>query len=128
MIRRLSLLAFAGLCCLQQRTFAANGHWVGTWACGPQLTEVGNLPPIPLTNSTLRQFVHVTIGGQHLRVRFSNAYGGTNSFTIESAHVALAAGTALEMPIADTQLPGRIYEVVREPGCPVMTLVEMAPR
>lgn len=91
-IRRISLLVIAGLCCIQQKTGAANGHWVGTWACGPQLTEPGNLPPVPLANSTLRQFVHVTIGGQNLRVRFSNAYG-TNSVVIQSAHVALASGT-----------------------------------
>jgi lysophospholipase L1-like esterase len=92
MIRRISLLIIAGLCCVPPKTIAANGHWVGTWACGPQLTEPANLPPAPLANSTLRQFVHVTIGGQHLRVRLSNAYG-TNSVTIQSAHVALAAGT-----------------------------------
>lgn len=75
---------------------AADGHWVTTWGCAPQLTEntpsQNNLPPAPLANSTLRQFVHTTIGGQHLRVRFSNAYG-TNSVVIQSAHVALAAGT-----------------------------------
>jgi lysophospholipase L1-like esterase len=70
---------------------AADGHWVTTWGCGPQLTEPGNLPPAPLANSTLRQFVHVTLGGKHLRVRFSNAYG-TNSVAIQSARVALAAG------------------------------------
>ena len=78
-------------CCVQQRVAAAEGHWVTTWGCGPQLTEPGNLPPAPLANSTLRQFVHTTIGGKQLRVRFSNAYG-TNSVTINSAHVALPAG------------------------------------
>jgi lysophospholipase L1-like esterase len=94
----MSLLVMAGLCCRQQETIAANGHWVGTWACGPQLTEhavspgQNNLPPAPLAYSTLRQFVHTTIGGQHLRVRFSNAYG-TNSVTMNSVHLALAAGT-----------------------------------
>src|SRR5262249_12346039 len=59
------------VCCALQKIAAADGHWVGTWGCGPQLTEPGNLPPAPLANSTLRQFVHVTIGGKHLRVRFS---------------------------------------------------------
>jgi lysophospholipase L1-like esterase len=49
------------------------------------------LPPAPLANSTLRQFVRVTIGGKHLRVRFSNAYG-TNAVAINSAHIALSAG------------------------------------
>src|SRR6476661_6755921 len=51
-----------------------------------------NLPPATLAYSTLRQFVHTTIGGQHLRVRFSNAYG-TNAVVIQSVHIALAAGT-----------------------------------
>jgi len=102
MTRRISLLVIAGLCCLQQKTIAANGHWVGTWGCGPQLTEPGNLPPAPLANSTLRQFVHTTIGGQHLRVRFSNAYG-TNAVVIQSVHVALASGALTNGPgVIDT--------------------------
>lgn len=86
----LGLAGMLSLAC--QQTFAADGHWVTTWGCGPQLTEPGNLPPAVLANSTLRQFVHTTIGGKHLRVRFSNAYG-TDPVTINSAHVALAAGT-----------------------------------
>ena len=70
---------------------AEGGQWVTTWGCGPQLTEPRNLPPAPLANRTLRQFVYVTIGGKHLRVRFSNAYG-TSPVVINAAHVALAAG------------------------------------
>jgi lysophospholipase L1-like esterase len=77
--------------CVQTKLAAADGHWVTTWGCGPQLTEPGNLPPAPLANSTLRQFVHVSIGGNHLRVRLSNAYG-TNLVTMNSVHVALSAG------------------------------------
>ena len=80
------------LCGVPQEAAAAGEHWVGSWGCGPQLTEPGNLPPAPLANSTLRQFVHVTLGGKQLRARFSNAYG-TNSVTMNSVHVALAAGT-----------------------------------
>lgn len=76
---------------MQSVAVAAGGHWVTTWGCGPQLTEPSNLPPAPLANSTLRQFVHVTLGGTHLRARFSNAYG-TNSVTMNSVHVALSAG------------------------------------
>jgi lysophospholipase L1-like esterase len=70
---------------------ASDSHWVTTWGCGPQLTEPANLPPAPLANSTLRQFVHTTLGGKHLRVRFSNAYG-TNTVAINAAHVALSSG------------------------------------
>jgi lysophospholipase L1-like esterase len=94
------LLAVASLCSIQPSAVAADGHWVTTWGCGPQLTENGlppfspsqnNLPPVPLANSTLRQFVHVTLGGKHLRVRLSNAYG-TDPVTLNSVHVALSAG------------------------------------
>jgi lysophospholipase L1-like esterase len=70
---------------------AADGHWVTTWGCGPQLTEPGNLPPVPLASTTLRQFVHTTLGGKFLRVRLSNAYGNA-PVVLNSVHVALAAG------------------------------------
>ena len=38
--------------------------WVGTWSGAPQLTEAANLPPASLSNSTLRQVVHVSAGGK----------------------------------------------------------------
>ena len=79
------------LVCLHANLFAADGHWVTTWGCAPQLTEPNNLPPAPLANSTLRQFVRTSIGGKNLRVRFSNIFG-TDSVTIHTAHIALAAG------------------------------------
>ena len=91
------LIALAGvlivLACAGQNTFAADGHWVTTWGTAPQLTEPGNLPPAPLANSTLRQFVRTSIGGKHLRVRFSNNYG-TNAVTINAAGIALATSAA----------------------------------
>ena len=86
------LLVAVALGCVPPETLAGDGHWVTTWGCGPQLTEPGNLPPAVLASSTLRQFVHTTIGGKHLRVRFSNAYG-TSPVMINSAHVALSAGS-----------------------------------
>lgn len=63
----------------------AFGHWVGVWAAAPQLTEPSNMPPAPFTNgnvvfadSTVRQSIHVTVGGRFIRLRFSNAYGGAD--------------------------------------------------
>ncbi len=91
LIRTMVLLFALCLCCAPEGLFAREGHWVTTWGCGPQLTEPGNLPPAPLASSTLRQFVHVTLGGKYLRVRFSNAYG-TDPVVMNSVHVALAAG------------------------------------
>ena len=93
MMRRISLLVIASLCCWQQETIAADGHWVTTWGCAPQLTESGNVPASSLANNTLRQFVRSSIGGNHLRVRFSNAYG-TSPVTMNSVHIALAPATA----------------------------------
>ena len=78
------------LCAGRLELYAGEGHWVATWGCGPQLIESGNRPPVALANSTLRQFIHASIGGSRLRVRLSNAYG-TNPVTIDSIHAALAA-------------------------------------
>jgi lysophospholipase L1-like esterase len=88
------ILVFAlTLGCAQMKSAAADGNWVTTWGTAPQLTEPGNLPPVAMANSTLRQFVRSSIGGKFLRVRFSNNYG-TDPVTINSAHVALAPATA----------------------------------
>jgi lysophospholipase L1-like esterase len=66
--------------------------WVGTWACGPQLTEREDLPPPPgLSGSTLRQIVYVSIGGTRVRVRLSNELGDT-AVTMNHVHLAVATG------------------------------------
>src|SRR5262245_34810220 len=64
----------------QDNSDAQDAHWVDTWTSMPQLTEPGNMPPPPFTgtnvvfaNSTLRQTIRVTVGGQHMRLRISNA-------------------------------------------------------
>ena len=75
-------------------TFADDDHWVTTWACGEQLVEPNNLPPVPLASSTLREFVRNSIGGQTIRVRFSNLYGA-GPVTINAAHVALSASVSI---------------------------------
>lgn len=74
------------------------GHWVNTWTSMPQLTEPHNMPPPPFTqdnlvlaDSTLRQTVRVTVGGGHLRLRFSNAFGGA-ALPITAVTVGLPAG------------------------------------
>ena len=63
------------------------GRWVGTWTASPQQAAA----PIQINGQTLRQTVHTSIGGERVRVRFSNAYG-VSDLVIGSAHVALSAG------------------------------------
>ena len=80
---------FLILAALPLSVFAADDHWVTTWGCAPQLTEPGNLPPAPLANSTLRQFVRPSLGGKVIRMRLSNTFG-MDAVTVTTAHVALA--------------------------------------
>ncbi len=66
----------------------APAHWVGTWAASQQIPEPGNaLAPAELRNATLRQIVHLTLGGRELRVRLSNVFG-TRPLRIESVSIA----------------------------------------
>ena len=67
---------------------SSSGSWVGTWSGAPQLTESANLPPASLSNSALRQVVHVSRGGSQVRVRLSNEFGN-GPVTLKSAHVAV---------------------------------------
>ncbi|MDP9349208.1 MAG: SGNH/GDSL hydrolase family protein [Gemmatimonadota bacterium] len=78
--------------------------WVGTWGTAPQLVEPANLPPAPgLTGNTLRQVVHVSLGGSRLRMRFSNAFG-TSPVTLAAAHLANSAGGSAIDPATDRPL------------------------
>lgn len=60
------------------RVASAQTHWVGTWAASQQLVEPQNaIPADELRDVTIRQIVHVSIGGQELRVYLSNRFGAT---------------------------------------------------
>lgn len=66
----------------------ATVDWLGSWASSQQIPEPRNaLPPDALRDATLRQVVHLTVGGRALRVRLSNAFG-TVPLTILAVHVA----------------------------------------
>jgi lysophospholipase L1-like esterase len=83
---------------------SAKECWIGTWVSGQQLTEPRNLPPAPgLSNNTLRQVVHVTLGGSKLRVQFSNAYG-SSPVTIKGAHLAVSKSGSVIEPGTDKAL------------------------
>ncbi len=82
------------------RMWNVKGQWVNTWVSMPQLTETHNLPPEPFTqpdlvlaDSTLRQTIRSSIGGKLIRLRFSNAFGGS-ALAITSVHIALPEGGA----------------------------------
>lgn len=83
------LIAFVVQGCFNAKSLSnKNTHWVGTWATAPQLVEPRNMPPEPgLSNNTLRQIVRVSIGGEVIRVRFSNVF---STRPVELRSVAIA--------------------------------------
>ena len=93
------LFVFAAVVCLvtaeNAQAQGANGfHWVGSWAASQQVPETGNLlDPELLRDATLRQIVHLTVGGSQLRVRVSNAFG-TEPLHLTAVHVARPVSAA----------------------------------
>ena len=69
------------------------GHWVGTWSASPQAAW----HPLELDGQTIRQIVHVSIGGTRVRVRLSNAYGA-GALLIGAARVGLRSTGASIVP------------------------------
>lgn len=66
----------------------AQQNWVGSWAASQQLVEPHNsISAEDLTDMTLRQIVHLTIGGPELRLHLSNRYGSA-PLHITSVHIA----------------------------------------
>ena len=66
--------------------------WVGTWASAPLLDAHAKNAEELLTSgtqsgATLREVVHVSMGGEMVRVRFSNLYG-TSPLVIGAAEIA----------------------------------------
>ncbi|HEX7338311.1 MAG TPA: SGNH/GDSL hydrolase family protein [Rhodanobacteraceae bacterium] len=94
-------------------------QWVGSWASAQQIPEpVNTLPAADLDNATVRQVVHLSLGGNEVRVRLSNAFG-TQPLRFSSVHIAraVAPGSSQIVPSTDTALTfdGR-PQVVIPPG------------
>jgi lysophospholipase L1-like esterase len=62
--------------------------WVASWGASQQIPEPQNaLPADDLTDATVRQIFHLSLGGPDVRVHLSNAFG-TETLHITSAHIA----------------------------------------
>ncbi|MGA2383200.1 MAG: SGNH/GDSL hydrolase family protein [Gemmatimonadales bacterium] len=78
-------------------------HWLGTWTSSQQLVEPRNMPPAPLANSTLRQVIHVSLGGPRIRVTLSNLFGD-GPIAIGAARIARSAGGGAIEPASERAL------------------------
>jgi hypothetical protein len=89
--RTLCLALTAVLCVQPLAAKSDRQQWVGTWASAPLLDAhakpADQLVAPGTTGVTLREVVHVSIGGEMVRVRFSNLYG-TDPLVIGAAQVA----------------------------------------
>ena len=84
----LSVLLLALLAPVGWSQSDTNARWIGTWSASPMLAD-GGFRVRPLSGVTLREIAHVSIGGNHVRLRFTNEFG-KDPLTIADAHVALS--------------------------------------
>ena len=80
--------------------------WVVSWAASQQIPEPHNaLPADDLRDATVRQIVHLSVGGSALRVHLSNAFG-TEALRFTSVHIArpLSPASAEIDPATDRPL------------------------
>jgi lysophospholipase L1-like esterase len=99
--------ALAVLISLVATSLANDGEikkrWVGSWTSSQQLMEPNNmLPADDLRDATLRQFVHLSLGGNEIRVHLSNRFGST-PLHITAVHLAkpLSSSSARIAPGSD---------------------------
>ena len=76
------------LCCLMAVFTASADNWTGTWASAPEWTGAGDMPKkTTLTGNSVRQIVHVSLGGKEIRVQLSNELS-SQPVEIQSVYIA----------------------------------------
>ena len=96
-------------------------HWVGTWTTPPVSQAATGNNSTGFGNQTLRQIVHVSLGGSELRVRLSNLFG-TKDVTVGAAHVALRdKGSAIKGGSDRTITFGGARSVTLWPGAVILS-------
>jgi lysophospholipase L1-like esterase len=136
MQRMLAVLALAAaIGCTRTASMSpqpsSSSRWLTTWTSSNQ--QAGRAPgdsidrtPI-YANRTLRQIVRVSIGGEAVRIRFSNEYGD-RPLVIGSAHLALRDTGSAIVPSTDRPVTfdGRAWVTLRPGAVVVSDLVTFA--
>lgn len=101
---------------------SASHRWVGTWSTSPMPAEATFGPaPLSFEDQTLRQIVHVSVGGTRVRVRLSNQMGST-ALNIGAAHLAHQDQGASIVPCSDRSVTfSGQTSVVIQPGEAVLS-------
>ncbi len=86
--RTLAIAALGSLLCVQPLLAKSDAkQWVGVWASAPSVDGHAKPAEQVLTGATLREVVHVSRGGEVVRVRFSNVFGNS-PLVIGAAEIA----------------------------------------
>lgn len=84
----------------------ASTHWVATWGASPSAAGSDadmRRRKMEFDNQTVRLITHISLGGEHFRVRLANFYG-TKAAGIGEAHIALRGAGAKIQPGSDRPL------------------------
>ncbi len=124
-LSRVSAVVFASgvLAVIGSAQDKTSGHWVSAWSTAVHTPlPFPGLPPSPVfENQTVRMIVRPTIGGERLRIQFSNAFG-ISPLTIAAAHVALVKEDAKISPESDRPLKFNGESSVSiPPGAPMVS-------
>ena len=107
----------------QPAAHVASGHWVSAWSSAVHAPlPFPGLPPSPtFENQTVRMIVRPTIGGDRIRIRFSNAFG-TTALKIGAAHIAVSSKGSATVADTDHALTfGGRPSVSVPPGAPILS-------
>jgi lysophospholipase L1-like esterase len=128
----ISLALFAGVSACGPRattapTAATRGtRWFATWAAAnyeivrPPADSIVDRRPV-YANRTVRQIVHTSVGGNSIRVRFTNEYGN-QPLVIGAAHVALRDTGSAITPSTDHAITfGGQPSIVMRPGALIVS-------
>lgn len=81
-------LLFITAMTVQAKTKLGTGQWYATWAAAPQHAALNEMPADGgLNNCAVRQIIHVSAGGNTLRIKLSNLHS-TEPVVIKSVYIA----------------------------------------
>ena len=98
---------------------AQTNSWISSWTASPQAPR--GVMPASFSNRTIRQIVHLSIGGNKVRLRLSNEFGA-RPVLIGAASVALA-GAASDI-VSGSPRPltfGGSKSIIIPPGAPAVS-------
>ncbi len=96
------LAAFASVC-VGSPAQTPGEHWVGTWAASPMAFKNASGTFGGDAGVTLREIVHVSLGGSSVRVQLSNEFGA-EALTVSAAEIAVRDGKGSAV-VAASEVP-----------------------